>query len=339
MEDKNRILFSAQRQVVRRRVKYFQRFLSVCLLACAVYLVWYRIDSRETARKNQELQSIAWQTEQELGQEKPQEAGKNAGPGAVEPAGSLPEEDGMETENGPEAENGSETEAERAGGSEKTGENAGQGTGQGQSGSIGGFDALLRINPDLKGWISIPGTLLSLPVVQGSDNSYYLSHDFYGEPDRHGTIFVDCEADLGAGAYNTVIYGHHMRDGSMFGVLKQYRNEDFYREHPSFFITMPGEEWEYEILAVVRNDIFEGNKEDFQYYDYKQITNEEDFAAYCAALKENAAYDTGVEVRSGDALVTLCTCDYGSEDQRLLVVGRRKTEKTEAEDAETGGQS
>jgi len=323
LEDKNRVLFSAQRQVVRRRVKYFQRFLSVCLLVCAVYLVWYRLDSRETARKNQELLSIAWQTGQEPEQEKRQEAGGSSGPDAAKQ--SRGEDEAGLKESGPETEVRREKDSEEKNGPEKTGEE--KGTEQGKSGYIGGFDALLQINPDLKGWISIPGTLLSLPVVQGRDNSYYLGHDFYGEPDRHGTIFVDCEADLEAGALNTVIYGHHMRDGSMFGVLKQYRNEDFYREHPSFFITMPGEEREYEILAVVRNDIFEGNKESFQYYDYKQITDEADFAAYCQALKENAAYDTGVDVQSGDELVTLCTCDYGSTDQRLLVVGRKKQEK------------
>lgn len=308
LKDKNRILFSAQRQVVRRRVKHFQRFLSVCLLVCVAYLVWYRLDSRETARKNQELQAIARQTAQE--QEKLRDTGEN-------PELDRPDvSDDLQNENASEIENGSE----------KTEENAESEVAQ--SSYIAGFEKLLQINADLKGWISIPGTVLSLPVVQGSDNSYYLDHDFYGRQDRHGTLFVDSGADLESG-FNTVIYGHHMRDGSMFGILKEYRSEELYREHPSFFISLLGEEREYEIFAVVRNDIFEGNKENFQYYDYKQIADEESLAAYCQALKENAIYDTGVEAGSGDELVTLCTCDYGSEDQRLLVVGRKKTQKTE----------
>ena len=79
MEDKNRILFSAQRQVVRRKVKYFQRILSICLLVCATYLVWYRMDSREVARKNQELQQIARQTMEERQRDTGEDSGKTVG--------------------------------------------------------------------------------------------------------------------------------------------------------------------------------------------------------------------------------------------------------------------
>lgn len=307
LEDKNRILFSAQRQVVRRRLKRFQRFLSVCLLMCAAYLAWYRLDSWKAAQKNEELRRIAGQAVQE--QEKALETEEKS---VLE---------GTDTSDNPQGGTVPEMKTEL----EETEEDAGEEPAP--SSCMEGFEQLLQINPDMKGWISIPGTVLSLPVVQGRDNSYYLGHDFYGQQDRHGTLFVDCGGDLESGAFNTVIYGHHMRDGSMFGILKEYRNEEFFKEHPSFFITLPEEEREYEILAVVRNDIFEGNEENFQYYDYKQIADEEAFADYCRALKENARYDTGVEAQSGDELVTLCTCDYGSADQRLLVVGRKKTEK------------
>lgn len=305
MKDR-RIIFSARRQVVRRRMRFFQRCLSACLAVCVVYLLWYRWDSREIARKNQQLQTIATQTAEE----------------------DVVEEDAADKDavEKPDISGENRMAEERA---EAGREDSGQDTGKTEekpSGFMAGFEQLARINPGLKGWISIPGTTLSLPVVQGSDNSYYLDHDFYGKQDRHGTIFVDCEADLETGGFNTVIYGHHMRDGSMFGILKSYRSEAFYKDHPSFFISLPEEEREYEILAVVRNDIFEGNKEEFQYYDYKRIENEEDFTAYCQALKENAVYDTGVEAGVGDELVTLCTCDYGSADQRLLVVGRKKVE-------------
>lgn len=287
-------------------MRFFQRCLSACLAVCVVYLLWYRWDSREIARKNQQLQAIATQTAEEDVVE--EDAADKDAVGKPDISG----ENRMAEER---------TEAGREDGGQDTGK-----TEEKPSGFMAGFEQLARINPGLKGWISIPGTALSLPVVQGSDNSYYLDHDFYGKQDRHGTIFVDCEADLETGGFNTVIYGHHMRDGSMFGILKSYRSEAFYKDHPSFFISLPEEEREYEILAVVRNDIFEGNKEEFQYYDYKRIENEEDFTAYCQALKENAVYDTGVEAGVGDELVTLCTCDYGSADQRLLVVGRKKVE-------------
>lgn len=279
--------------------------LTVLLLICGLYLLWYRLDSSETARKNRELRQIAWQRAAE----------------ATDGTGN-PQKTDDEAENGeiPQQEKGdtAEVETEKAG----TGD-----TEETAFEKMTGFDALLQINGDLKGWISIPGTVLSLPVVQGKDNDWYLTHDFYGKQDRHGTIFADCEADLTTGTPNIVLYGHHMRDGSMFGILKGYREAAFCEEHPSFFLYLSGEEREYEVYAVLRNDIFEGNKAPFQYYDYKKINDEETFEEYCTILAENAIYDTGVKVQAGDELVTLCTCDYGSADQRLLVVGRRKRQE------------
>lgn len=307
MKGRQKVLFSAQRQVVRRRVAKRQRVLTILLLACGAYLLWYRLDSSETARKNRELRQIAWQKDvEEIGAaDRLQKNGEGAGSG-----------DDLLQEAANEAVADAEDVGESAGGTEET-----------ASGEMTGFDSLLQINPDLKGWISIPGTALSLPVVQGKDNDWYLTHDFYGKQDRHGTIFADCEANLTTGTPNIVLYGHHMRDGSMFGILKEYRDAAFCREHPSFFLYLSGEEREYEVYAVLRNDIFEGNGAPFQYYDYKEISDEETFEEYGRILAENAIYDTGVEVQAGDELVTLCTCDYGSEDQRLLVVGRKKRQE------------
>lgn len=310
MED--RISAKEHRQKLRRRLGILQRCLSVFLLGCIAYLIWYRLDSLEEARKNQRLWEIAWEMEKgrkAVYDEAPQEqAADKAAAGAVQTAGGHAQEQTAGGEAAASAEAARNAEAEQAGKETR---------------NMAGFEALLQINGDLKAWISIPGTVLSLPVVQGSDNSYYLNHDFYGEQDRHGTIFIDCDADLYAGGPNTVIYGHHMRDGSMFGILKEYRREEFYKEHPSFFLTLPDGEREYEILAVLRNNIIEGNGEAFQYYDYKQITDGAVFAEYCRKIRELAVYDTGVEAAAGDELVTLCTCDYGSRDQRLLVVGKR----------------
>lgn len=303
MKNKGKAVFSAYRQVVRRRVDFFQRCLSVCLIVCIAYLIWYRRDSLEAARKNQELQRIAWQTAKvETDQ---QDIEEQTVIGSVVDVDEKSEEGESESNESADATRDSESSDEV------------------QFGDVAGFAELLKINQDMRGWINIPGTVLSLPVVQGIDNSYYLNHDFYGAQDRHGTIFFDCEADLFEGEPNIVIYGHNMRDGSMFGILKEYRKEAFYKEHPSFFVYMQGEAWEYKIMAVLRNDIFTGNDETFQYYDYKQIEDEETFEEYCQAVRERAIYDTGVEAQAGDELVTLCTCDYMSANQRLLVIGKK----------------
>lgn len=277
-----------EKQDIRHRMKMSQRFLNLFLLGCVVYLAWYQWDSVREAQKNSKLQEIAWQT------------GK---PGQSTQAENNEEQIVLDTSRTvTESEEETETETQY----------------------MTGFDALFSINPDLKGWIFVPGTKLSLPVVQGYDNSYYLDHDFYGAKDRHGTVFADCEADFGGSEINTVLYGHNMRDGSMFGSLKAYREEDYYKEHSSFFLYLSDEEREYEILAVLRNDILPGEEELFQYYDYKHIENEEMFKEYYQEIKEHSLYEIDVEAQYGDELITLCTCDYGSKDQRLLVVGKKK---------------
>ena len=285
-----------EKQEIRRRMKLSQWFLNLFLFGAVAYLAWYRLDSSRVSQKNQELWELAWQTTEENLKKSPK--------GEEEIQGTREEGDRKTTDNV------SGTVSEKEGVSEEQ--------------YIPGFDALVSVNSEVKGWLSIPGTTLSLPVVQGTDTSYYLNHDFYGENDRHGTIFIDCEADFENGWKNTVLYGHNMRDGSMFGSLRAYRNEEYYREHPYFVLYLPDAIMEYEILAVLRNDILPGEEELFQYYDYKQIENEEMFEEYYEEIKEHSLYDIAVEAQYGDELVTLCTCDYGSEDQRLLVVGKKK---------------
>lgn len=275
-----------EKQEIRHRMKMSQWVINFFLFGCVAYLLWYRWDSVRETQKTAKLQEIAWQVNKEEEDTPEQKI----------------EEQSMMAASVDAAADGTET----------------------QTQYMAGFEDLLAINPDLKGWISIPGTTLSLPVVQGNDNSYYLSHDFYGAKDRHGTIFADYEADFGGSEINTVLYGHNMRDGSMFGSLKAYREEDYYREHPSFFLYLSGGEREYEILAVLRNDLLPGEEELFQYYNYKDIENEEMFEEYYQEIKEHSLYEIDVEAQYGDELITLCTCDYGSKDQRLLVVGKKK---------------
>lgn len=109
----------------------------------------------------------------------------------------------------------------------------------------------------------------------------------------------------------------------MFGSLKEYEDRSYWEEHPSFFLFLPEEEREYEIIAVLKNDIFSREKEPFQYYDYEHISDKEMFDEYCQGIKSYSLYDTGLTAECGKELVTLCTCSYSGKDQRLLVVGRR----------------
>lgn len=189
--------------------------------------------------------------------------------------------------------------------------------------ALSGYENLLKINPQILGWIAIPGTQLSFPLLQGEDNDFYLHHDVYGQESRYGAIFVDYKADIYGGEPNIIIYGHHMRNGSMFGSLEEYDSKSYYEEHPSFFLFLPEEEREYEIIAVLRNDIYSREKEPFQYYDYERIETKEMFDEYCQSIKSYSLYDTGLAAAYGDELATLCTCSYNGKDERLLIVGRR----------------
>lgn len=283
-------------QKIKRRIQKIQRVLSIVLALSLAYLALYRLDSHRQEKENAKLREMA---------------GVFAEKSADSPAGSAGESpDGaMDADTAQGAETLPPTEEETSGSASKN--------------ILPGYETLVQINPQIKGWIAIPDTSVSFPLLQGEDNDYYLKHDIYGQENRYGSIFVDCDADLYGSESNLIIYGHHMRDGSMFGGLKAYREESYYREHPSFFLYLPEEEREYEIIAVLHNDIFSREQEPFQYYDYAHILNEEMFAEYYRGIKEHALYDTEVSASYGDELVTLCTCDYGGREQRLLVVGRR----------------
>ncbi len=103
------------------------------------------------------------------------------------------------------------------------------------------FEELARINPDIVAWIQIPGTNIDYPVVQGDDNDAYLHRDFEGEESAAGTIFLDFESQSDMRGYNNIMYGHHMRNGSMFRDIVYYKDEDYFKEHQYFEIYTPQE--------------------------------------------------------------------------------------------------
>lgn len=261
-----------------------QRFLTVILVLCLGYLALYQWDSIRQAKEAARLQEIAGSFTEPSSE-------TTGSVSVVQHSGEINSE---ETESGREEEY-----------------------------ALSGYENLLKINPQVLGWIAVPGTQLSFPLLQGEDNDFYLHHDIYGQASRYGAIFADYRADLYGGESNIIIYGHHMRNGSMFGSLKEYDNVSYYEEHPSFFLFLPEEEREYEIIAVLRNDIYSRKEEPFQYYDYARIETKEMFDEYCQGIKSHSLYDTGLTAEYGDELVTLCTCSYSGRDQRLLVVGRR----------------
>ncbi|MDR3766600.1 MAG: class B sortase [Butyricicoccus sp.] len=115
------------------------------------------------------------------------------------------------------------------------------------------FNALSRINPDVVGWLYVPDTVISYPVVQGGDNAYYLTHLFDGTQNRAGCLFLDrwCQ---GLEGKNSVIYGHAMKNGTLFASLKQYQNQSYYEAHPLLYLYTPEKTLTIRLFSAYETD-------------------------------------------------------------------------------------
>ena len=184
------------------------------------------------------------------------------------------------------------------------------------------YVGLYEENRDLVGWLSIEGMKIDYPVMQNGDDKYYLHRDFYGNDSKYGCLYVRKQADLDAGT-NFIIYGHNMKDGSMFGDLDLYGKESFFKEHPTVSFDTLYEERTYEIVAVFRSQVYNVDDDVFKYYQFYEAETQEDFEDFYGNIKELSLYDTGVEAKFGDTFLTLSTCAYHVQDGRLVVVAKR----------------
>ncbi|MBE6871709.1 MAG: class B sortase [Ruminococcaceae bacterium] len=185
------------------------------------------------------------------------------------------------------------------------------------------FDALLEINPDTVGWISIENTEtkkedIDLAVMQReNDNEYYLTHDFYGETKKHGMIFMDYRNGISPLSQNIILYGHNMLDGTMFSQVANYRNLDFARKHPVIsFMTLYGE-YQWLVFAAYKTDTSAEN-----HYLYVDFESQEAFMQYVAAAEGRSDIDFGVDVQKDDMILTLSTCTSVNENERIVVHAR-----------------
>ncbi len=185
------------------------------------------------------------------------------------------------------------------------------------------YAGLYEENSDLTGWLSIDGMKINYPVMQCGDDEYYLHHDFYGNEDKYGCLYVRERADVNTPGTNVVIYGHNMRDGSMFGDLDFYKDEAFYEEHSIITFDTLYEERSYEIVAVFLSRVYGEDEEVFKYYDFYEARTPEEFQDFYENIKSMSLYDTKVTAEYGDTFITLSTCAYHVEDGRLVVVAKR----------------
>lgn len=170
-------------------------------------------------------------------------------------------------------------------------------------------EALASINPEYQFWLAVPGTNIDYPVVRHEDNEYYLNHNFYQEQHITGCVFADSSA-VPLAVDNTVLYGHNMKDGSMFAGLKQYGEEAFFRENPVIQIFYRGKWVECPVFSCqIRHQSDAGA--------YGTNFMEEEWLPYLEKMGAASLYETGITPGGDEKLITLSTC-YG-KDQYLIV--------------------
>lgn len=170
-------------------------------------------------------------------------------------------------------------------------------------------------NEDIVGYLQIDNTNISYAVAQSNDNEFYLRRDLNGEKSSAGSVFMDYECDAYNLSRNTVIYGHNMRNGSMFHNLRYFTDPEYFAERRFIRLTTPHEETLWEIFAFYETDT------DF-YYIQVVFPNDESFLSLVSEMKEKSIYDTGIEVGSDDRILTLSTCANTASEARFVLNAR-----------------
>lgn len=187
------------------------------------------------------------------------------------------------------------------------------------------FKTLQTQNSDIYAWIEIPGTTIDYPVVQREgDNSYYLSHNTDGEEDDAGAIFTEDYNSKTFQDPNTVLYGHNMKNGSMFQNLHSYADRSFFDEYREVIVYMPDAVLHYKIFAAYLYD----SRHLLQSFDFSDPTVMGNYLESIQSLRSmNANIDTEMELDSADRILTLSTCYKGQNDKRYLVQAVLESEK------------
>ncbi len=179
------------------------------------------------------------------------------------------------------------------------------------------WKALKKVNPDVQGWLYQKDTVINYPVVQGTDNDTYLHTRFDKQWSGGGTLFVDCRMEKDFKGFNSIIYGHHMKDGSMFRSIRGYTKEDgYYDKHKTLELATPHGNYH---LVVFSAFITKATDED----TYKMTYDEAEKQAYIDRAWERSELPItrdSVDVTKNDRLVTLSTCAYDYEEARYIVM-------------------
>lgn len=189
------------------------------------------------------------------------------------------------------------------------------------------YAALFEQNSDMVGWIKVADTKINYPVMQSVDNpNFYLKHGFDKGYSDYGCPYVGENCDVNKPSDNLIIYGHHMKNGTMFSDLEKFKSREFWEGHKTFSFDTLTEKQTYEIIAVFKSVVYTGSADEFRYYQFTDADTAEQFERFIQRVKDKALYDTGVVAEYGDKLITLSTCEYSATNGRLVVVAKKIVE-------------
>lgn len=173
------------------------------------------------------------------------------------------------------------------------------------------FDALKAINPDIVGWLKIEGTSIDYPIVQTDDNETYLEIDFEGKKNASGAIFLDYESEPDFSGRHNILYGHHMKNGSMFKDIIKYKEETFFKEHQDITIYTPEREFHLRPFTVLYTDA-DGERR------RTKFDTEEDFDGYVEKMTKKGLFYQKPDEPIG-TLWSFVTCSYELADARTIL--------------------
>lgn len=187
------------------------------------------------------------------------------------------------------------------------------------------LEELQKINPDVVALIEIEDSNINHPVLQTTDNNFYMTHDYKKEYSKDGSLFLDKDYNWDLPSTNLLIYGHNnIGSNEMFASLMNYKEESYYNNHKIIRFTTNTEDAQYEIISVFLSRVYYKSETDvFRYYYFINANNEEEFNDYVENSKKASLYNIDATAKYGDQLLTLSTCEYSQDDGRLAIVARK----------------
>ncbi|MEF9992672.1 MAG: class B sortase [Romboutsia sp.] len=176
------------------------------------------------------------------------------------------------------------------------------------------YNNLVDINPDFKFWIEVENTNINYPVLQSYNNKFYLNRDIYKNYLSSGSIFMDYRNDFEKDS-NIIIYGHNMKNKTMFENLEKFKEKDFFYDDNKIKIITSDKEYVYEVFSVYFIDAS---------YDYlvPRFDTDEDFEKYLDEVKKRSIFESDVKISSSDKIITLSTCSYEGKNTRTVINGK-----------------